>query len=181
MNKIRNLSKNEYISERDRIVKLASNFIGKNCIYLLDFGGDVCNYKFGMTTDIVCRLKTHFRNHCIIKDLICVRIWDCVRVADVERFIKNYAHDNNILVRYRGETEVIRPNNNIKIEDVVDVIDTKVKEYTDEKINKQNINVNVNVRNMNIKQENDKKCYNCGKEFRTPAEYQRHKNRKTLV
>jgi hypothetical protein len=27
--------------------------------------------------------------------------------------------------------------------------------------------------------ENNRKCYNCGKEFRTPTEYQRHKNRKT--
>lgn len=26
---------------------------------------------------------------------------------------------------------------------------------------------------------NEKKCYGCGKEFRTPAEYNRHKNRKT--
>jgi hypothetical protein len=33
--------------------------------------------------------------------------------------------------------------------------------------------------NQHIAEINNKKCYSCGKEFRTPNDYQRHKNRKT--
>jgi hypothetical protein len=72
MLKIRELSREEYLAEKAKFVNSVQYFAGKKCIYLLDFGNNY--YKFGLTTDIICRMKTHFRNHYFLS---IIGIWDC--------------------------------------------------------------------------------------------------------
>ena len=144
---------------------------GKCTLYFIHVESDY--YKFGITEDICQRLKTHKRmlNFCSVIEIILCENRELM--FRTEQKFKKYAQDIGILCNKYGQTEIVSTKtpglcidwlkNEIKPNRVVETIQI----MTDvPKIVAKNC-------------QDNKKCYNCGKNFRTPAELQRHQKRKT--
>ncbi len=120
MDKIRDIPEEAYKEELKKILQCIAFYPANGkYVYLLDFGDNY--YKFGLTTNIITRIRTHFRHHHFYS---VIKIWECGNyIRDVENNIKKYALKHEILKTYRKETEVI---NTINLNVIINYIDNIV-------------------------------------------------------
>jgi predicted GIY-YIG superfamily endonuclease len=189
MSKIRNLSKETYYGELRKILGgIANCSVNGGYVYLLDFGDGY--YKFGLTTNIITRMTTHFRHHQFHN---VVKTWECGEfVREVEKSIKEYAIRCGILETYRKETEVIKtadigvvinyiddivsklPKNNVPKSEFGKIVeDVLVKRGLNKVLQRGQIVI------ASIKKpQKEFKCDKCGKVFDKKCNLDTHKNRK---
>ena len=155
----------------DYVSKACDGRDGKSIIYILEIKPG--EYKFGITFDIVNRLRTHYRHlqYCRV-----VEIFDCTYdsvMRYVETKFKRYAKSIGVLCTKYKLTEIII------VEDVKPYVEWfRERIYSElQKPQPQNMRErHVPQYNVNV---DNKKCYNCGKTFRTPGVLAQHKARKT--
>jgi uncharacterized C2H2 Zn-finger protein len=159
------------------ITDAINKFDGKSVFYFLEIesASEIPVYKFGITVQCKNRLCTHHRKLCIKR---VVKIIDCT-YDSVMRFVetefKRYAKSIGVMVTVFENTEIL-------VTKEIDVyVDRVEKAVIAELLKPQPKNVRDVPANLppptNLKVDN-KTCINCMKVFQTPADLERHKNRK---
>ncbi len=189
MSKIRDLSKETYYGELRKILGgIANCSVNGGYVYLLDFGDGY--YKFGLTTNIITRMTTHFRHHQFHN---IVKTWECGEfVREVEKSIKEYAIRCGILETYRKETEVIKtadigtvinyiddivsklPKNNMLKSEFGKIVEDVLVKRGLNKVLQRGQTVIASIK----KPQKEFKCDKCGKVFDKKCNLDTHKNRK---
>jgi hypothetical protein len=160
------------------IVDIIDTYCSKSVFYMLEIiaSEEIPLYKFGISTQCETRIRTHCRKLGIKR---VVKIFDCTfdsAMRNVENRFKKYAKSVGMLVKRFDQTEIILTG---KIDEHV----IKIEEFVKIELAKQHPE---NKRNVVLEKEvvvndtNEKnKCYSCGKQFKTQAHFNQHKNRKT--
>lgn len=152
----------------DYISKACEGRDGKSIIYVLEIKPG--EYKFGITFDIVNRLRTHYRHlqYCRV-----VEIFDCVYdsvMRYVETEFKRYAKSIGVLCTKYDLTEIII------VEDVKPYIEW-FRACIDSELKKPQPQ---NMRERHVPQYTGNNiCTGCNKTFRTPGVLAKHMARKT--
>ena len=145
---------------------------GIPCLYMLLV--EPTFYKFGITCQIYDRLRAHLHN---IKFIEVINVYKCpnkVIMSSTELSLKRFAKTQGNLVNKYGLTEIIQTDNiAMYIDYVTEMIAVKIRERAG--MNPAVIDV---VKIVDKVEVDNKKCYECGKVFRTPANLADHKNRK---
>lgn len=100
---------------------------GKEVVYLICIMGEI--YKFGVTQNILKRLKTHKDNLNYVYVLKCWNSINRTVSKKIEDCIKLYIRHAKIDHRHNNETEVFKTDN---INSVIEVINKYVEKYTKE-------------------------------------------------
>ena len=159
----------------------ADNFKGKSCLYVIEVEPSI--YKFGITVLIRDRLRKHYRD---LRFKNIVSVYDCVFdpiMSKTEYLLKKLAADTGELIRKYNQTEIINTND---ITRYLDFVNSKIIELQQNvyPINSRDrkkhniINPVVIAPVINQPEVNNKKCYLCGKIFRTPSNLLTHQKRK---
>jgi hypothetical protein len=171
--------KKSKIEYPDQIMIITVHLIEKSCLYVIEIEPAI--YKFGISIYIRDRLRKHFRD---MNFKSIVKIFDCIydsTMCRVENKLKCFARSNGELINRYDKTEIINTTDIDKylsfVENEIAINNTRAQPNNNRKKGQYTQKTRPVERKNLI--ENNKKCYNCGKEFRTPTEYQRHKNRKT--
>ncbi len=105
-----------------------NDFAEKSCVYLIRVDKDY--YKFGVSSGIDGRIGTHTRNFTKLGYVPkLVHLWICNSahiMKSVEKKIKKFALQNNIISTFHGHTEIIKT---YPIEPVVAIITKYVEDY----------------------------------------------------
>lgn len=170
-------------------IKAASDdYEGKSCLYILEV--EPLIYKFGITIHIFGRLRKHYRD---MKFRSIIKIYDCTYdsiMCGTEHKLKKLAMAYDELIIKYGKTEIIRTDNIDKYLDFIrNEISANLLNHQPENrrdiikpttaVPNYNITVVINTTDTSqVHHIDNKKCYNCGKEFKLVTDLQRHKNRK---
>ena len=163
----------------------------KPCIYMLEVEPGF--YKFGKTTNMMSRLRTHFNDMNFIN---IIDVFDCVDdriMKDTETELKSYARSIGSLVKKYHKTEIINTND-------INIYTDYVKRLIEEKLAHQPIKEKIVIKEVIIEQVVIKEvlidnltidetvvpaicdkftCADCGKVFKLVKDLGRHRNRKT--
>lgn len=161
-------------------------------------------YKFGITSNISSRMKTHMKNLQFTEVITVVGFNTAETVVELEKHIKKMAESKSERVNIMGNTELIETLNIseyidtiVNYQRTVDIIDdskqneiekiVEMPEYprAEEWINRTlhewgnrmlygKLGINSIIKNNN----NDKTCTDCGKEFTYRKDLVRHRNKK---
>lgn len=99
----------------------------KEVLYLISIKDDI--YKFGITADIVKRLRAHKEN---FNYQYVIKCWDCINRSiskNIEDAFKLYAKHGKIDHKLNNEKEIIKTNN---IDLIIQVINKYVEKYVKE-------------------------------------------------
>ena len=123
-----------------------NEFADDSCIYLIHIMTDY--FKFGVSSGIDNRMSDHFNNFKKLNHRpTIVNIWKCNKakiMKTTEKKIKNYAKQNNILVKAFGQTEIMKTDN-------IDHIVEKITKYID---NQNNVDVGtIEIKKMELTNE----------------------------
>jgi hypothetical protein len=141
-------------------------------------------YKFGLSVQLINRLKTHLRQLNFIK---IITVIDCVHdtvMQRVETEFKRYIKTIGIQRDMFNQTEIIETDD---INQYVKWFNDRVELYNKEPqpANKRNLPILEGVKDDIVEDVavdppiNENKCYKCGKEFKRHTELVSHKKRKT--
>jgi hypothetical protein len=152
--------------------------IGGSCIYIVNVIPD--HFKFGLTTDIQCRLATHKRK---LNYTEIIAIIDCgydTVMRRVETEFKRYIIEIGIQRNMFGQTEIIETDD---INQYVKWFEDRINLYNQEPqpANRRNIERAPAVLKVEVDviDADNKKCNDCGHVFKNQWDFDRHKNRKT--
>ncbi len=152
-------------------------FIDKSCLYVLEVEHGI--YKYGITIDIRTRLRKHYRDMNFIN---VVSVFDCLYdtiMNKTESNIKNLANINKERIEKYEKIEIIKTCNiNPYLDFIYESITHMLLQPQPNNI-RNNLDVNNHIVIIDKTNNNNNKCYSCGKDFRSPTDLQRHRDRKT--